>query len=161
MKRGLKFFLSVMGCFPTKISPGYDKIHKEKEDEANHKDKKVLRGDVTQRYEARKIREEKLRQRQIRITSAAEELSHKVMEERERLSINSKSRATSRTTSRAGSPSFQRKQVTFNTVPCATNPRLEMSQVAEVTDGAVESSASAQSRDQNRTLTNGIAVSVT
>ena len=44
----------------------------------------------------------------------AQELSSKVMDERERLSINSKSRATSRTTSRAGSPSLQKSKSTHN-----------------------------------------------
>ncbi|KAK7473835.1 hypothetical protein BaRGS_00034942 [Batillaria attramentaria] len=137
-----------MGCFPAKISPGHEN---EKETQNHVKDKNILRGDVTQKYEARKLREIKLRQKQLRITTAAEErnscdidslgmafeLSGRVMEERERLSISSKSRATSRNTSRTGSPSQQRRHVTFNTIAAVT-PRSDMTQVTEVTDSSLD-----------------------
>ncbi|XP_076455144.1 uncharacterized protein LOC143289844 [Babylonia areolata] len=150
-----------MGCFPAKVSPEYHEVSEEKGGaKPSPRELKLLRGDVTQRYEARKMREEKLRQRQLRITSAAEELSSRVMEERETLSINSKSRATSRNTSRAGSPSLQKKQVTFNTV-YNPSPRSEVSQVAGATDGVAGLVPDSARSAPLRTVTNGNAQVVT
>lgn len=124
-----------MGCFKSKISPDYDKLQKKKKlEEPEKREKKIVMTDVTQQYEARKLREEKTRQHQLKMAFAAEELSSKVMEERERLSIHTKSRATSRATSRTGSPSASRRQVSFNTICITTTarPRSEISQLTEV-----------------------------
>ncbi|KAL8611512.1 hypothetical protein ACOMHN_014567 [Nucella lapillus] len=62
-----------MGCLSAKISPERDKDATDKGGEKpSPRAVKLLRSDVTQRYEARKMRQDKLRQRQLRITSAAE-----------------------------------------------------------------------------------------
>lgn len=64
----------------------------------------ILRGDVAKRHDARAEREKLMREKQKKMTLAAETMSAQVLDERERLSLTSRSRATSRATSRTASP---------------------------------------------------------
>ncbi|KAK3779389.1 hypothetical protein RRG08_052609 [Elysia crispata] len=64
----------------------------------------VLRGDVVKKYEARAERDRLMKEKQKKMALAAETMSAQVLDERERLSLTSRSRATSRATSRTASP---------------------------------------------------------
>ncbi|XP_025113956.1 uncharacterized protein LOC112575979 [Pomacea canaliculata] len=123
----------IMGCLSSKVGPDAetnpDSVPNENESSVMQscagrntpqmeKDHNIIRGDITRKYEARKAREETLRKKQLRITSAAEDLSHRIMEERDRLSL--RSHTVSRATSRTGSPSQQKKHVTFSTISATT-----------------------------------------
>ncbi|XP_041370894.1 uncharacterized protein LOC121384530 [Gigantopelta aegis] len=94
----------MMGCMSSKISPDFEDKPKEATKGL------LLRGDVATKVESRNEREKKMKEKQIRITSAAEELCGRILEEKERLSINSRSRETSVNTSRVTSPSGERKK---------------------------------------------------
>ncbi|KAL4219462.1 hypothetical protein ACF0H5_022041 [Mactra antiquata] len=72
-----------------------------------------LRGDYTQYQLAKHNREKIHKDRQIKIFMAADEMSGKLLEEREMLSLGTRSRGTSRNTSRATSPSNTRRSVQF------------------------------------------------
>ncbi|KAK6194493.1 hypothetical protein SNE40_000118 [Patella caerulea] len=75
-----------------------------------------LRGDVTKRVESQNERNQKILDSQKKICYKAEELSDRVLEEKDRLSLHSKSRGTSRTTSRTASPSNNKKHVHFEPI---------------------------------------------
>ncbi|RUS91957.1 hypothetical protein EGW08_000359 [Elysia chlorotica] len=78
---------------------GHVTVHAESDRETG-----VLRGDIVKKYEARADRERLLKEKQKKMALAAETMSAQVLDERERLSLTSRSRATSRATSRTASP---------------------------------------------------------
>ncbi|XP_033762612.1 uncharacterized protein LOC117344064 isoform X2 [Pecten maximus] len=99
-----------MGCGSSKIFPSDSPDDKERLE----KNPRVLIGDVTTKKEKKKEREMKIKEKQLIRNSKAMEMSGKIMEEKERLSLGMRSRGTSQATSRAGSPTpTSHKQVHF------------------------------------------------
>ncbi|XP_021348642.1 uncharacterized protein LOC110447346 [Mizuhopecten yessoensis] len=99
-----------MGCLSSKIFPSDSSNDKE----PHEKNPRVLVGDVTTKKEKKVERELKMKEKQLIRNSKAEEMSGKIMEEKERLSLGMRSRGTSQATSRAGSPTpTSHKQVHF------------------------------------------------
>ncbi|XP_062571808.1 uncharacterized protein LOC134233798 [Saccostrea cucullata] len=97
-----------MGCVQSRIFPD---VYKDK-DKTPSNNPNILRGDVSLKFEAKIKREKTLHDKMVSKTFAAEEMSGRIMEERERLSLGTRSRATSGTSSPAPSNST-RKQVHF------------------------------------------------
>ncbi|XP_069122006.1 uncharacterized protein [Argopecten irradians] len=84
------------------------------DEERPAKNPRILVGDVTTKKEKKKEREMKMKEKQEMRNSKALEMSGRIMEEKERLSLGERSRGTSRATSRAGSPTpTSHKQVHF------------------------------------------------
>ncbi|XP_052220875.1 uncharacterized protein LOC127837663 [Dreissena polymorpha] len=80
-----------------------------KADNPNH-----LKGDYSQFQVAKHFREKQHKERSIKLFLAADEMSGKLLEEREMLSLGTRSRGTSRNTSRATSPTpTNRRSVQF------------------------------------------------
>ncbi|XP_060077368.1 uncharacterized protein LOC132556931 [Ylistrum balloti] len=99
-----------MGCMSSKIFPSDSSDDKKPRD----KNPSVLVGDVTTKHEKKEEREMKIKEKQFNRNTKAEEISGKIMEEKERLSLGARSRGTSQATSRAGSPTpTSHKQVHF------------------------------------------------
>ncbi|XP_048777964.1 uncharacterized protein LOC125681790 [Ostrea edulis] len=99
-----------MGCIQSRIFPD---VYKDK-DQTPTNNPNILRGDVSLKFEAKVKREKSLHDKMVNKTFAAEEMSGKIMEEKERLSLGTRSRATSGTSSPVPNNSI-RKQVHFKT----------------------------------------------
>ncbi|XP_045192486.2 kinesin-related protein 4-like [Mercenaria mercenaria] len=70
---------------------------------------KYMKGDFSQYQLAKHNREKHQKERQIKLFQAADEMTGKVMEDREMLSLGTRSRGTSRNTSRATSPTSNKR----------------------------------------------------
>lgn len=128
-----------MGCVQSRIFPD---VYKDKEPQAQSNNPNILRGDVALKVEARMKREKSLHDKMLSKTYAAEEISGRIMEERERLSLGTRSRATSGTSSPVPSNST-RKQVHFKTDGSGDVPKSKKG-------GKVKSSANSVSSDEKQ-----------
>lgn len=89
-------------------------------------DPRHLRGDYTQLQYSRHTRNVHNKERQIKLFVAADEMSGRIIEEREMLSLGERSRGTSRNTSRATSPTQTKK-----TLQNSEEKKMAMTPVAE------------------------------
>lgn len=95
-----------MGCVSSRIIPDEDvktPITK------REKNPSIITGDINKKKEVKLEREKAMKLRQKDRITAAEEISLRTLEEKERLSLGTRSRGTSRVSSRAGSPTPVRK----------------------------------------------------
>ncbi|XP_060596920.1 GATOR complex protein WDR24-like [Ruditapes philippinarum] len=109
-----------MGCSNSKTV--HPSIHNERNKGQGHANGQVkenitatetnsrnIKGDYSQYQLAKHNREKQHKQRQIKLFMAADEMAVKVMESREMLSLGTRSRGTSRNTSRATSPTNNKR----------------------------------------------------
>lgn len=95
-----------MGCVSARVIPDDEVKQPLKKREKNPS---IISGDITKKIEAKFERERAMKLRQHDRVAAAEEISFKTLEEKERLSLGTRSRGTSRVSSRSGSPTQTRK----------------------------------------------------
>lgn len=74
-----------------------------------YKNPNLITGDITKKNESKLERDKAMKLRQQDRITAAEEISLRTLDEKERLSLGTRSRGTSRVSSRAGSPTQARK----------------------------------------------------
>ncbi|ESO98788.1 hypothetical protein LOTGIDRAFT_231170 [Lottia gigantea] len=74
---------------------------------------KNIRGDLAKKYESQTQRQTKMMDMQRKLAKKAEQYSERMLEEKDRLSIHTRSLTTSQTTSRTTSPNISKKHVHF------------------------------------------------
>ncbi|XP_052091648.1 eukaryotic translation initiation factor 5B-like [Mytilus californianus] len=96
-----------MGCVSARIL--FEDEEVKKPITKRYKNPKLMTGDITKKNESKLEREQAMKLRQQDRITAAEEISLRTLDEKERLSLGTRSRGTSRVSSRAGSPTQARK----------------------------------------------------
>lgn len=95
-----------MGCVSSQI---FEEDETKRPVKKPIKNPNIITGDITKKNESKLERERAMRLRQEERIAAAEEISLRTIEEKERLSLGTRSRGTSRVSSRAGSPTPGKK----------------------------------------------------
>ncbi|CAC5380635.1 unnamed protein product [Mytilus coruscus] len=96
-----------MGCVSARII--FEDEEVKKPITKRYKNPNLMTGDITKKNESKLEREKAMKLRQQDRITAAEEISLRTLDEKERLSLGTRSRGTSRVSSRAGSPTQARK----------------------------------------------------
>lgn len=96
-----------MGCVSARIL--FEDEEVKKPITKRYKNPNLMTGDITKKNESKLEREKAMKLRQKDRITAAEEISLRTLDEKERLSLGTRSRGTSRVSSRAGSPTQARK----------------------------------------------------
>ncbi|XP_063422398.1 uncharacterized protein LOC134706946 [Mytilus trossulus] len=96
-----------MGCVSARILFEDEEVKKPLT--KRYKNPNLITGDITKKNESKLERDKAMKLRQQDRITAAEEISLRTLDEKERLSLGTRSRGTSRVSSRAGSPTQARK----------------------------------------------------